>query len=212
MLNKIFDPQNDFWQFVGKAPHVLALSVCWFVLCIPIVTIVPATIALYDAVARDLRPDIPGIYKRFFRTFVKELGRGALLSILWAVITYLLWYGFAVIVWQAQTDPNMETWSLVYQVSLMIPVGVFLWTVVLESRFVYGFFGLLKNSLAFFFGYLPYTLVMLVITAVCLLACYFVLPLIFFMPAILMLLLSFPVEKLFTKMIEAQNPQEGENE
>ena len=54
MLNKIFDPQNAFWQFVGKAPHVLALSVCWFVLCIPIVTIVPATIALYDAMIAEL--------------------------------------------------------------------------------------------------------------------------------------------------------------
>lgn len=215
MLNKIFDPQNAFWQFVGKAPHVLALSICWFVLSIPILTMVPATIALYDAVSRNLRPDIPGLYKRFFRTFVKELGRGILLSILWAIIVYFLLYGFGAIVLQAENDPNLETWSLVYQVSLMIPAGVFLWMTALESRFVYSFFGLLKNSLAFFFGYLPYTLVMLVIFVVCLLACYFVIPLTFFMPAILMLLLSFPVEKLFAKMIAekeaAENPQPEEN-
>ena len=211
MLNKIFDPQNAFWQFVGKAPHVLALSICWFVLCLPIVTIVPATIALYDAIARHLRPDIPGLYKRFFRTFVKELGRGAILSILWAIITYFLLYGFAAIVLQAETNPDMEAWSLVYQVSLMIPVGIYLWTVVLESRFVYGFFGLVKNSIAFFFGYLPYTLAMLVIAVVCVLACYFVIPLVFFMPALSMLLISFPVEKLFGKIIKekeaAENPQ-----
>lgn len=214
MLNKIFDPQNAFWQFVGKAPHVLILSICWFVMCIPIVTIVPATIALYDAVARHLRPDVPGLYKRFFKTFVKELGRGAILSILWAIFTYFLLYGFGAIVLQAEVDPSLETWSLVYQVSLMIPVGLFLWTVTLESRFVYGFFELVKNSITFFFGYLPYTLAIVIISVACVLACYFVIPLLFFMPAIMMLLISFPVEKLFKKLIAkreaAENPQPEE--
>jgi uncharacterized membrane protein YesL len=203
-MNKIFDPQNSFWQWIGRAPYILILSILWFVMCIPIVTIVPATIALYDAVARNLRPDEKGLFRRYFRTFVKELGRGIILSIIWAVIAYLLTYSFQILEFNALTDPNYDTWTLVFQVTLMIPVGVFLWMVTLESRFVYSFFNLIKNSLTFFFAYLPQTLLMVILFIVGILACWFYIPLIFFMPALLMLLLSFPVESVFRKCMEEQ--------
>lgn len=209
MFKKVFDPQNSFWQWIGRSPYVLILSLLWFVMCIPIVTIVPATIALYDAVARNLRPDEKGIFRRYFRTFVKELKRGIVLSILWAVIAYLLTYSFQILELNAQTDPSYDTWTLVFQVTLMIPVGIFLWMVALESRFVYSFFGLLKNSLTFFFAYLPQTLLMVILFVAGFLACWFYIPLLFFMPALLMLLLSFPVESIFSKLIEEKEAAEA---
>lgn len=206
MFNKIFDPQNKFWQTVGKAPYVFALSILWLVMCLPIITIVPATIALYDAVARNLRPDEKGLFRRYFRTFVKELLRGIPLSILWAVIVWLLLCGLQALQGLAEADASYGTWLTVYQISLLIPVGIFLWMNVLESRFVYGFFSLLKNSLTFFLGYLPYSLLMTIIFIVAILACIVYIPLIFVMPALFMLALSFPVESVLRKLI-AENEE-----
>ncbi len=203
MFNKIFDPQNKFWQAVGKAPFIFALSILWLLMCLPIITVVPATIALYDAVARNLRPDEKGLFRRYFRTFVKELKRGIPLSILWAVIIWLLLCGLQAVQIQAEADASYGTWLTVYQISLLIPTGIFLWMNVLESRFVYGFFTLLKNSLTFFLAYLPQSLLMTIIFIVAILACTIYIPLIFAMPALLMLALSFPVESVFRKLIEA---------
>lgn len=209
MFNKIFDPQNAFWQCVGKAPTVMALSILWLIMCLPIVTIVPATIALYDAVARNLRPDEKGTFARYFRTFVKELKRGIPLSILWAVIVWLLLCGLQALQIQAEADAAYGTWLTVYQISLLIPVGIFLWMNVLESRFVYGFFTLLKNSLTFFLGYLPQSLLMTLFFIVAVVACFVYIPLIFLMPALLMLALSFPVESIFRKLLEEKEAAEN---
>ena len=209
MFNKIFDPQNKFWQTVGKAPFVFALSILWLVMCLPVITIVPATIALYDAVARNLRPDEKGLFRRYFRTFVKELKRGIPLSILWVIIVWLLLCGLQALQIQAEADAAYGTWLTVYQISLLIPTGVFLWMNVLESRFVYGFFALLKNSFTFFMGYLPYSLAMVLIFIVAILACYiaFPYPLFFVMPVLLMLALSFPVEKVFRTLMEEKETE-----
>ena len=63
MLNNFFDPQNAFWRWVCNVPHLLALSVLWAVCSIPIVTLVPASVAMYSAIVKCMRPDIKGIYK-----------------------------------------------------------------------------------------------------------------------------------------------------
>lgn len=209
MFNKIFDPQNKFWQCVGKAPMVFGLSILWLLMCLPIITIVPATIALYDAVARNLRPDEKGVFARYFRTFAKELKRGIPLSILWAVIIWLLLCGLQALQTQAEADAAYGTWLTVYQVSLLIPTGIFLWMNALESRFVYSFFGLLKNSLTFFLAYLPQSLLMTIIFIVAVLSCIVYIPLIFVMPALLMLALSFPVESVLLKLIEAKETEKA---
>lgn len=212
MFNKIFDPQNKFWQTVGKAPFAFALSILWLLMSLPVITIVPATIALYDAVSRNLRPDEKGLFRRYFRTFVKELKRGIPLSILWAVIVWLLLCGVQALQNLAEADAAYNTWLTVYQVSLLIPTGIFLWMNALESRFVYGFFGLLKNSLTFFLAYLPQSLLMTVIFIVAVLACTIYIPLIFIMPVMLMLALSFPVESVFRKLMEEKEAENAPEE
>ena len=208
MFNKLFDPQNTFWHWVGKTPAVLVLSMLWFLMCLPIITIVPATAALYDAVSRNLRADEPGIFSRYFSTFVKELKRGIILSILTAAIAFLLFYVFQILEAYAQVDDAYSAWTLVFQVSLMLPVGVFLWMVTLESRFVYSFFGLLKNAFIFFFAFLPQTLLIVLLFVACIVLCWLYIPLLFFMPALMMLLISFPVEHIFRDMIAKREAQE----
>jgi len=54
-----------------------------------------------------------------------------------------------------------------FQVLSLIPLAIFLWTVALESRFVYPFWQLHKNGVLFAFSYLPQTGLILLI---CLLA------------------------------------------
>jgi len=197
MFGKIFDPQNTFWHWVGKVPAFLGLSLLWAVLCLPVITIVPSTIALFDAVTRNIRGDQPGIFSRFFHTFRNEFKRGIVLSLIWLVIAAIFGFGFIYLDAASRIDTSLENVLSGYTVLMVIPTAIFVWMVALESRFVYSLGQLLKNALMFALGYLKETLLIIIFFSVCIIACVFYIPLIFFIPATMMLLISFPVESVF---------------
>ena len=87
---------KPFWRWMGKIPDIVLLSLCWYVCCIPIITIIPASCALFDAVSRNLMMDDKGCYKRFFRSFVRELKQGIPLTILWLIIGTIAFYGMQI--------------------------------------------------------------------------------------------------------------------
>lgn len=205
-MKKFFDPENNLWSWIGRIPDMILLSLLWLVLSIPIVTLVPASIALYDAVARNVRPDEKGAYRRFFRTFRKELGRGILMGLLWIVIAAVLYVGYSILSQQAQAGDAWAAYALVYQILSLLPLSVFLWVIPLESRFIYGYWQLHKNAILFSVCYLPRTLLLLVFTVLGIVACCFYPLAIIVMPALLALLFSIPIEKVFKKY----TPETGE--
>lgn len=200
MAKRFFDPENTFWHWLTKLPELCALSVLWLVCSLPVVTLVPASAALYDAVARNLRPDEKGIYRRFFRTFKNELGRGILISLLWLVLAALLYLGMQIMI----TNAEGSALTLIYQIACLLPVGIFCWLIPLLSRFVYPFWQLHKNAFIFTVAYLPKTGLMLLILILGLVLCWYVPVLCLPMPALLALLHTIPVERAF----EAYMPDE----
>ncbi len=202
MAKRFFDPENSLWHWVGKIPEMVGLSLCFFFLCIPVLTAVPAWIALYDAVARNLRPDEKGTFRRFFRSFRRELGRGLLLSLLWlGAVLVLAW------VWRILSHTDHQIYKLVYQISLLLPTGIFFWMAALQSRFAYAFGTLLKHSVIFAISYLPATGVLLLALGLVFLGCWYFLPLLLAAPALLALLQTIPLENaLKAHMPEASEP------
>ena len=150
-----FNPDNWLWRGFGRLADFFILSVLWMVCSIPLVTIGAASIALYDTVAHCFRYNEGSMVGRFFRTFKKELVRGILLTVLWAAVGCLFNVSYQIIN-QLGTDSSFwSIFSLVYFVMLMIPVGIAIWAIGLESRFTYSFGQLHKNAVMFTLGYFP---------------------------------------------------------
>lgn len=189
---RFFDPDNTFWSWLTKLPELCGLSLVWLLCSLPVITLVPATIALYDAAARNLRPDEKGMYRRFFRTFKNELGKGILIELFWLVLAALLYFGF-----ETMKLSGRAVLTLVYQVSCLLPLGVFCWLIPLQSRFVYPFWQLHKNAAVFALANLPKTGLMLLILGLALVVCWYVPVLVLPMPALLAVLHSLPVENAF---------------
>ena len=191
----------------GKVGDFFALSVLWLLLCLPVVTIIPASIALFDSVAHCLHGTEDGSVSRFFRTFKSELPRGILLSLVWLAIFCGLLYGFLILFRMGQENSVMAAYSLVYLITMLIPLGVLAWLIPVESRFHHSFFGLFKAAAVYAIGHLPTTILLLVILIVAALMI-MVLPILgLLMPAIAVTLQCWFVERVFMKYL----PQE-ENE
>lgn len=197
MSRRFFDPQNSLWYWIGKVPDMLLLSLLWLVFSLPVLTLPAASAALYDCVARNLRRDEKGLYRRFFRTFRKELLRSIQLALVWGALAAALAFGYRSITARAVESGTMAVYALVYQISLLIPTAVFFWLISMESRFVYSFSQLHKTAVAFTFSYLPRTALLLALTFLAVTVCRYVPILTLLLPALIAVLHSLVIEKVF---------------
>ncbi|MBQ7801899.1 MAG: YesL family protein [Oscillospiraceae bacterium] len=205
-MRSVFNPDNFLWRGFGKLADYIVLSSLWFLCSLPVVTIGPATIALYDATAHCVRGPEGGTYRRFFHTFKRELGRGILMTLFWGILGLLLNFSYQIICQLGDGSNGWSILSIVYFCSLFIPLGTACWAVILESRFTYSFGALHKNALLFTFAYLPYTAAIVALFVVALNICINIFPLVMIVPGVMMYLLSFFSEKVLKKYM----PEEEE--
>ena len=195
----LFNPDNWLWRGFGRLADFFILSALWMLCSIPVVTIGAASIALYDTVAHCFRYSEGGMVNRFFRTFKKELGRGILLTVLWAALGWLLNLSYQIVTQLGDGSTFWTVVSLISFVIMVIPVGMACWAIGLESRFAYSFGQLHKNAAMFTLGYFPRTLAIVVIFALFYNVVLNLFFMVIFLPALMVNLQSMVMEPVFRK-------------
>ena len=196
MFGGFFDMDKPFWRWIGKIPDLIGLSFCWYICCIPIITILPASCALFDAVSRNLMMDDKGCYTRFVRSFVRELRQGIPLTIFWGIIGLIAVFGD----WVVSANPSFGIFAILYKIMIFMLVGYIGWIVPLQSRYHHKFMGLHVNALKFFLGRLPGSGLMLLATAAVVVICTihrYTYCLLVVAPCLIAVFHTFPVEKAF---------------
>lgn len=65
-MGQIFHPDSPAIRFLWKAADLIALNLLWLICCIPVVTIGPATTAMYCVARKIAKGEWPAIGKTFF--------------------------------------------------------------------------------------------------------------------------------------------------
>lgn len=82
MIKKIFNVKNPFWQSMNTIFDLFILNTLWLVFCVPVITIGPATAAVYYALIQRARgEERVGIHKDFLYSFKQNLKPGMKLGI-----------------------------------------------------------------------------------------------------------------------------------
>ena len=102
-----FDVSNPFWHWFSKLLDAGGLSLMFLAGCLPVVTVLPSCIALYDAVSRGLVNNAGGHYRRFLKTYWQELKRGIPMTILWELIMLVILYSHTIVRAGAESDPHL---------------------------------------------------------------------------------------------------------
>ncbi len=195
--------ESPLIRWAGKVGTFLGLSVLWLLLCLPVLTIIPSCIALYDSVVFCVHGDEPGPYQRFFATLKAELLRGICLSLFWIVIVVLAIAGFRILTDIGKENSIFSVYSVVYAGTMLIPLGMLVWVIPLQSRFRFGFFELHRTALTFAIVHLPTTAAAIGLLLVSALTMFVIPPMLLLMPAILVTLQSAGLEKAL-KQYEAE--------
>ena len=147
MLNKIFNPENGFFKFIGILTDVFAFSILWLLCAVTVVGLGPGTTALYDAMARCLRKKQPGGYVRFWESLKSNFKVACPAGLIVAAAGYgmVKLHGF-LYAGAAAGDRTMFMLYVAYWIFFVVACGVAAYLFPVLSRFTFGVGGLLAAS------------------------------------------------------------------
>lgn len=178
-MQNLLNPDNRVMRFITMLGYSAWLNILWFICCLPIITIGPATTALFYTTQKMVRDEEGYVTVCFFRSLKENFKQGmavglimTILGIFLAIDGYVFYHLHAEsVIWTLLT----AVYFLAVAAYLVIAMYIF----ALMARFENDTFSMFKNSLMLGIRFLLCTVIMAVI--------YFLMLLIvvrFFTPAI----------------------------
>ncbi len=203
-MGNFFNMDNGFFTVLGKLVDMVIISIIWLLLCIPIVTIGPATTSLYYAVVKVIRRERGYLFREFFRSFKTNFKSGLISGILLTLL-------FVVLIFDRRFASGLSgnqgfILMSIFNAMLFLLVCVTIYIFPLLSRFSMGIKQLFKTALFMAMKHLPTTILLVIITAVFVLGTYAILPLFLITPALCILLWSLLLERVFKKYMPEKSP------
>lgn len=200
----------DFKKLFRKAADLIGITLLWLVGCIPVVTIVGATAAMYETVLRCVREENGGILETFKAAYLKNLKPGIGLTLLYGVTFALLGFGnyFVFGVNEAKSS-EMAILALSTVIVSVFVAMTFLWIAPILSRRTDTVGKIMKSAYEFTKKDLVKSLLMLWIAFAVLLGIRLFLPLAVILPAAGALWISHLSEKSLDEA-EAENKRQPE--
>jgi len=155
-MKKLFSMDNPLMKALSIAADLLILNILTAVLCLPVVTIGPAFVALNDICIRLVRGEEGYIIKPYFQAFAANIKRGLLFSLILIVAGAILYFDYLAAVTYV---PELK--------AAIIAIGVILlafafYAFALQARYENTFGGTLKNAALLAIANFPRTLFMVI--------------------------------------------------
>lgn len=210
-MGGFFNPEKGVWSALSTMVDVCGLSILWLLLCLPVVTIGPATAALYFALVTCVRRQEPGAFGSYFRSFRENLRVGVPATLLCAAAALPLAAGFTVMRLHRGDQGGALLYGA-YCVAMLLPVGTLCWLFPLLGRFTFGVRQLFVTAFQLTVRHLPSTaaVVLLALLAAPYCAVYWWPAL--FLPSVVMLIDSLFFERAFRRYAPELSGEEEPDE
>ena len=201
MFQSLFNPDNPVLSTINKIVDLIALSVVWTICCIPIVTIGPACCGLYYSVAKCIRRERGTAIREFFRGFKDNFKQAFVINLV------LIVFGVMMFLTDITTVINiLNTRKIVADMAVVlfaVKAALLLcfasWVYPLMTRFSMKLFKLAETTLLLLVRYFIHTILMVAVMVIALLFGASEPLLLFFLPGLTTLILSFLLEPVYKK-------------
>ncbi len=200
-----FNMEGGVFSSLNKLCDIIFLSVLWIFLCIPIITIGPATAALYYTTVKVIRKERGYVWHEFWHSFKSNFVSGAIYTVVLAGTIAAIYYGLAI---TAQSNAMMSQMShYVYIILVFIVTYCYVFLFPVLSRFFLSRVQTMKMALLLSLKHFPTTFGLIVILIVGGIATTMLWPLLLVTPVVVSLLSSFLIERVFRRY--QPKPEEG---
>ena len=159
---KLFSPDSKFMQAMSRVADLVIINVLYILCCIPIITIGAATTALYTACSKMAYEKDGGLYRAFFRSFKENFGQSTILWLIYILAGGII--GVDIYFFSCMQKP-LSYIGIVFCTSMILLLMVVSYTFPLLCHFENPKMTTVKNAIMMSIGYLPRSVVMLLINA-----------------------------------------------
>lgn len=114
----IFSIDGGLYRFLEKFTNFFLLNLLWFLMCLPIITIFPATAAMFGVVRQWIHKKDDGVFRNFFTQFKLNFKQSFFIGILWFILALLFYFNFNI-------SMQMTGFIRVFIVSSLLFVSLF---------------------------------------------------------------------------------------
>ena len=213
MFKNLFNPENALMTTMTQVTDCIFLSLFWVLCSFPLITVGPASAALYDAVYYGFRKGEKHPWSRFFHAFKSNLKTGILPGIIYLAVffgaAWLLIQIWNAAVWETVSFAAFSAAAFV----VLLLLGILSILLPMHSRFNNSLPALLRNTVLIGIVNLPRTLGLGLVNALSIALCVkFIFPL-FFLPALANLIDTLFLEPMFKPyMGEEESSAKSETE
>lgn len=215
MFKKIFDHENGFWRGMSKAADVVCLNLLFMICCLPIVTIGASAAAFYSNMMKLVQSEESYILRGFFDAFKENFKKATLIWLIMLFLGAFLIMDIYLVTSAGNTFPaafRYVIYAITFVYALMLS-----FVFPLQARFENTVFGTIKNSLLMGIAhFLPWGVMIVVITYLPLALLFVRLDIIIFLFPLLLLcgfgLIAYINSKCFVRIFKKYIPEEPEEE
>jgi uncharacterized membrane protein YesL len=210
-LRDIFNPNGPFYIYGEQLFNIMVVSLFWAICCIPIVTIIPATSALYYVVVKQIRKNNGSLLNNYFGSFRDNLRIGIPLT------SIVLVYATVVIAAIWALNGNVEIGSLgragnylsYAAKAMLLPLLLVIpYLAPVLSRFTVGIKTILQLSIVMAVRFFWRTVLLLVLITASALLLWFAPQVSIVLPALCILICSFLIEPVLRHYMPEHDPNE----
>ena len=210
-MGGFFSFDNPVFHVINKIVDMIIISMIYLIVCIPIITIGPATTALYYTAVKVLRRERGYLSREFFHSFKENFKVGTIVTIILVVLYSVLMFDIKYAK-NLSAQGSMQGSILLYIFSVFFITVTFITIYIFPvlSRFTLGVKQLFKDAFLMSIRHLPSTILMAVLLFICIFVTYcFYIPIILF-PALCLFLQSFIMERILKKYMpeSEEDPEE----
>lgn len=86
----LFNPENKFWNFMGKITDVACMSLLWLITSLPVFTIGASTAAFYSFTLDAVQDEEGRVWSSYFSAFRENFKKATVLWLMQLVLTVFL--------------------------------------------------------------------------------------------------------------------------
>jgi len=192
--------QSKLLTHLETVTNLFQLNVLWIIFCLPLVTIAPATVAMYCVIRQWIVHQDPGVYRSFMHFFKENFKKSFLIGLLLFATAGFFYINFFSIL---KVDFMQPLFLAVWLAFAIFFTGFTLFLFPVMAHFEGTIRKTLQNTIFFTIGRLPVTLLLLAIATFSALAIYSVPFSFFFIVSTGSYLIYLICHKTFVKMIKA---------
>lgn len=213
-MEKFFDADGSVMRVLSRIADLAVLNVLWLLCCVPVVTAGAATTALFYVTLKMVKDEETYIFRSYVKSFKNNFKQSTIVWLILLLIMFVLGTDAYIMGnWSGQLKYPMLV--LVIGAS-MIVLFIELYIFALIAKFENTVKEYFKNALLMSIRHLPYTVVLVLIFAVQVYACFYVLVndaylplLILFGGSAFMYAMSYVHVKIFRGYIDESEDEEA---